>query len=83
MEMSVGDKKLGERMIAGEFNETVVFHPQSEDDIVLTFRCREFKNTIKYIISKIPANIDEYIDVGVVKFDIPSKGNLEKSGTPN
>lgn len=67
MEIFVGSEKLGESTIAGNFSETVVYHPTGTDDVILKFRCEDYQQGYQHIVTKIPSDINEYIDIGIVE----------------
>lgn len=50
--------------ISGAFDKTIIFHPTSSDPIHLSVSCVGTNTTYKRVITEIPADFGEYVDLG-------------------
>ncbi len=66
VEIRYEGKLLEAIKIGGAFDKTVIFHPTSGDPIHITISCSGTNATYERVITEIPADFGEYVDLGSI-----------------
>lgn len=61
------DSRVIDRIsFSGVLDSTIVFRPSSADLILVVLSCKGAEGTFEYVVNEIPADFEEYIDIGTI-----------------